>query len=59
MQEPNTFTGKVISLDGPYAIVQHNEETTEEKGGALKVYFKSSLEKVNIENNINAGWFTF
>lgn len=45
LQEPNSFTGKVISLDGPYAIVQHNDSSEDHE--KLKVYFKSSLEKIS------------
>lgn len=53
LQDQHSFTGKVVSLDGPYAIVKHTE--TETDVTQLKVYFKASLEKVNSEQNCKTG----
>ncbi|XP_047133859.1 uncharacterized protein LOC100207024 isoform X1 [Hydra vulgaris] len=49
LEESNTFTGKVISFDGPYAIVQMKEESSDliYPNETLKVCLKTSLEKLN------------
>ena len=49
IHEQKSFIGKVISLDGPYAIV--NDENAVNELEKLKVYFKSCLEKVKISDS--------
>ena len=51
LQEQSISSGYVVSFDGQYAIVKM---TNNDQGSDLKVYLKTSLEKVTINNEGNS-----
>ena len=55
LEEENKLTGKIISFDGPYAIVQIKEASSDSmySSDALKVCIKTSLEKLSEDANIS------